>query len=220
MHPLLKYCGNRSLADLQVSLAGSADYIGLVFTRRSRRTVRADQVRAWLDHMAVPKDKALVGVFADDPIEMIEDVVKSVPLQVIQLHGKETPRFLKQVKAKTGTTVWKALHHGPDTLRAMRQYHGIADGFVIDTKVRGALGGTGVSFDWKCVPNYTAEAARQRVLCFIAGGITAENIAHLLDYRPDGIDIASGIERNSRKSGELIRKIEEKVRKYDQAAAD
>jgi phosphoribosylanthranilate isomerase len=93
----------------------------------------------------------------------------------------------------------------------MRQYAGVADGYVVDSRVSGAWGGTGVAFDWSNVPFYLEEAARQAVPCFIAGGITPENVERLLAYRPYGIDISSGIEENGEKSVEKMKEIEKKV---------
>ncbi|RYL94891.1 phosphoribosylanthranilate isomerase [Sporolactobacillus sp. THM7-4] len=220
MRPILKYCGNHSLSDVTVSMAGKADYIGFIFTKKSRRTVTAVQVRDWLDQVQCSGRKKLVGVFADDPVERIESVLNTVPLQVIQLHGHESPRELRLIRSRTRTTVWKALHHGVNTLEKMRAYSGSTDGYVIDTKVKGQLGGTGVTFDWESVPEYMQEASRQRVPCLIAGGVTPANIARLLAYRPDGIDIASGIEDGFQKSSLLIRKIEEKVWDFNDQRAE
>ncbi|GGL47144.1 N-(5'-phosphoribosyl)anthranilate isomerase [Sporolactobacillus putidus] len=221
MRPVLKYCGNHSLSDIKVTMASQADYLGFIFTPRSKRTVRPDQVAEWLEDVGGIKKKKLVGVFADDSIELIEKVLQIVPLHVIQLHGEEQPPYVEQVKSRTGKTVWKALHHEKGTPEKMRWYAGLADGYVIDTKVKGAIGGTGVSFDWDSVPGYMAESTRQHAECLIAGGISPENIESLLSQNPVGIDIASGIETNFRKDGRLIRKIEEKVRmQNDQAATD
>ncbi|MDD9148664.1 phosphoribosylanthranilate isomerase [Sporolactobacillus sp. CQH2019] len=220
MRPVLKYCGNHSLSDVKITAASRADYLGFIFTRKSKRTVRADQVAEWLKRTEA-KGKKLVGVFADDSVERIEKVLQTVPLQVIQLHGAEQPPYVERVRSKTGRTVWKALRHGKNTLEAMRRYAGIVDGYIIDTKVKGAIGGTGVSFDWDSVPGYMAESARLHTPCLIAGGISPDNIDKLLSRHPIGIDIASGIETNFQKDGRLIRKIEERVeRQNDQTTAD
>lgn len=202
-------------------MASKADYLGFIFTKKSKRTVRPDQVAGWLESVRGKSGKKLVGVFADDSLELIERVLQIVPLEVIQLHGEEQPSYLEQVKSITGKTVWKALHHEKDALEKMRRYAGIADGYVIDTKFKGAVGGTGISFDWRSVPDYMTESSRQRTLCLIAGGISPGNIDRLLIQKPIGIDMASGIESDFHKDGRLIRKIEEKVRmQNDQATTD
>lgn len=218
MRPVLKYCGNRSLEDVRTTLASSADFIGFIFTKKSRRTVSAEQVKNWLHVLTVPVEKKIVGVFADDSAETIEKVVRTVPLDVIQLHGHERPEDVLSIRAITRRPVWKALHHDREALARLRTYEGSANGYVIDTKVKGALGGTGVSFDWDRVPDYMEEAARQHVLCLIAGGVGPGNIQELLSKHPAGIDIASGIEHRARKDSGLIHQIEEKVQAYEQAA--
>ncbi|MFT8319225.1 MAG: phosphoribosylanthranilate isomerase [Sporolactobacillus sp.] len=217
MQPMLKFCGNHSFEDLKKTIASRADYIGMIFTEKSRRTVTGEQAANWLKRLA-PHQKKLVGVFADDTLDQIQRVLRQVPLDVLQFHGGESPQFLSRVKAITRRSVWKAIHHRPDAREEMRAFTGIADGFVIDTKVSGQLGGTGISFDWAAIPGYQAEAARQKALCFIAGGVMPENIGSLLRYQPAGIDISSGIERNFHKDRTLILKIEEKVLKQDDQA--
>lgn len=211
MRPLLKFCGNHSYEDLKLTASSKADFIGFIFTEKSRRTVSAAQAAGWLEQLGTVLKKKMVGVFANDSLEQVKLVTKTVPLDIVQLHGSETPRQTAAFKQSLGLPVWKALHHGADTLQQMRRYNGLADGFVIDTKVNGQLGGTGVSFDWTAVPDYMREAKRQRVHCLIAGGVTPDNIDALLNYQPMGIDLASGIERAFHKDSEQIRKIEEKV---------
>ncbi|WP_326407525.1 phosphoribosylanthranilate isomerase [Sporolactobacillus sp. THM19-2] len=188
-----------------------ADFIGFIFTVRSKRVVQAPEVSCWLKELGDGAGKKLVGVFADDSIEKISDVLGHVALDVIQLHGHESPQEAADIRRTTGVSVWKAIHHGPDTVEMMHSYGGMVDGFVIDTKVKGMMGGTGKTFDWNSVPAYEAEAKEQHVPCLIAGGVKPENIQHLLAFQPSGIDISSGIESHFRKDCHLMRKIEEKV---------
>lgn len=211
MRPMLKYCGNQSLADLRLVNASRADYIGFIFTEKSKRTVQPQQVADWLRRTPLRPGKQLVGVFADDAEETIAGTLGHVALDVLQFHGNETPEFVRRIKQTSGRRVWKTLHHGADTQLQMQRFAGLVDGYIVDTKVAGQLGGTGQSFDWASVPGYKAEAARQGVRCLIAGGIRPQTITRLLSFRPDGIDIASGIERNDQKDGTLIQLIEEKV---------
>lgn len=221
MRPKLKYCGNHSLADVEITMDSRADYLGFIFTRKSRRAVSPFQAAAWLKQTGTMTKKEIVGVFANDSIGFIEKTARIVGLDVIQLHGNESPEFAAEIRKMTGVQVWKVLHHSCLALNTMRLYEGHVDGYVIDTKVSGQLGGTGLSFDWHHVPLYTQEAGRQRATCLIAGGIRPENVGSLLRYHPDGIDISSGIETDFHKDCERIRKIEEKVCGInDQATAD
>ncbi|OQP05918.1 N-(5'-phosphoribosyl)anthranilate isomerase [Geobacillus sp. 46C-IIa] len=208
----LKYCGNRSAGDVQAALASGADYLGFIFAE-SRRNVSPEEVKRWLAPASLG-DKQLVGVFVNASVDRITAIALQLPLHVIQCHGRETPAELAAVKEAARRAVWKAIHHGDGALEAMKQYAGVADGYVVDSRVAGAWGGTGVSFDWEAVPHYLEEAARQGVPCFIAGGITPDNVERLLAYRPDGIDISSGIETDGRKDPAKMKQIEEKVKQY------
>jgi phosphoribosylanthranilate isomerase len=208
----LKYCGNRTASDLQKGIRSNANYLGLIFAE-SKRKVEVDMVKQWLQSISLG-DKQLVGVFVNAPIDKIIHATSQLPLAVIQCHGREAVEQIAKIKEVTGLPVWKAIHHGENALVAMKQYAGVADGYVVDSRVNGAWGGTGISFDWKNVPLYLEEAARQAVPCFIAGGITPENIEKLLPYRPYGIDISSGIEENGEKSVQKMKEIEKKVANY------
>lgn len=192
-------------------MASRANDIGFIFTPESKRTVSARQVGDWLRVVGRPNGKRLVAVFADDSLAVIERIVRELPIDVVQLHGHESPEAAAAVRRRTGKVVWKAVRHGDRSLEIMRTYAGIADGYVVDTKVRGQLGGTGLTFDWTAVPAYMNEARRLGAICLIAGGICPENIDRLLSYRPMGIDIASGIETNGRKDKQQIEKIEQRV---------
>jgi phosphoribosylanthranilate isomerase len=210
--PVLKYCGNRTASDLQKSVRSRANYVGLIFAE-SKRKVEVEMVKQWLQYISLG-GKQLVGVFVNAPIDQITHAASQLPLAVIQCHGHETVEHIAKIKEVTDLSVWKAIHHDEKALAKMKQYAGVADGYVVDSRVNGAWGGTGMTFDWKNVPFYLEEAARQAVPCFIAGGITPENIEKLLSYRPYGIDISSGIEENGEKSIKKMKEIEEKVANY------
>ncbi|RLP90426.1 phosphoribosylanthranilate isomerase [Geobacillus stearothermophilus] len=205
----LKYCGNRSAEDVRAALASGADYLGFIFAD-SKRRVSPAEVKRWLASAPLG-GKQLVGVFVNAAAEQIAAVTAELPLHIIQCHGRETPNEVAAVKEVTRRAVWKAIHHDDGALEAMKQYAGMADGYVVDSRVAGLWGGTGVAFDWEAVPRYLEEAARQGVPCFIAGGVTPDNIERLLLYRPDGIDISSGIETDGRKDPKKMKQIEEKI---------
>ncbi|WP_461200650.1 phosphoribosylanthranilate isomerase [Anoxybacillus sp. TBDG-1] len=207
---VLKYCGNRSLQDVQLIAKSKADYIGFVFAE-SKRKVEPKDVKRWLSVVQLGA-KQIVGVFVHPTLCSVASVLEHVPLSIIQCHGMETIQTVKQLKESFHIPVWKAIHHSPGAWTYMRAWKGIADGFVIDSGRKGAWGGTGISFDWCNVPQYMEEAYKQGVPCFIAGGITPDNVEQLLAYEPFGIDISSGIEENDRKSEQKIKTIEQKVK--------
>jgi phosphoribosylanthranilate isomerase len=212
LQPLLKLCGNHSLEDTAHSLSSTADYIGFVFADSKRRVSRK-QIQEWLT-VHEKKEKKLVALFVNETAETIRTIISSLPIDIIQCHGNESAEEIDKIKRTTKLTVWKAIHHNEEALNLMKTYHGIADGFIVDCKVGNQWGGTGVSFDWTYIPTYLNEGKKQGVPVFIAGGINPDNIEHVLDYQPDGIDVSSGIEENGRKSRKLIRQLEERMNRY------
>ncbi|WP_099351687.1 phosphoribosylanthranilate isomerase [Fredinandcohnia onubensis] len=212
--PLIKYCGNKSYEDLQVVAKSKADYIGFIFAT-SKREVNPVYVKQWLQKIDL-KDKQTVGIFVNAGLEEIETVLANVPLSVIQCHGTESVDFITQLKKKTGTTVWKVIHHDEQALRTMEEFADVADGYVVDTKIANVWGGSGITFDWQSIPVYQQEANRQGVPCFIAGGVGPENIDSLLSYKIDGFDISSGIEYEGKKNQNIIQTIEKWVDKFEE----
>lgn len=208
MTALLKYCGNHSFEDIVVTSNSQAHYLGFVFAP-SKRCVSPEEVANWLGELKVTQK--LVGVFVNASLLEIEDVIKHVPLDVIQCHGDETPEFITNLKTHLNKPIWKVIHHSELGLRAMKKYSGLVDGFVIDSKVASARGGTGVTFDWEAIPSYQRESLAQNVPCFIAGGINVNTIENLLQYEPLGIDLSSGIEEHGRKSAEIKNQFETRL---------
>ena len=196
--PELKLCGNRSLEDWESVRVSGVPYAGFIFANSVRR-VTNEQVKNWLSEFPPLNDMKIVGVFVNPELEELAQTVSEVPLDILQLHGNETPAFLAKVKQMTGKTIWKVIHHGKSSLNEMRRYDGIADGYIVDTKLPGQWGGTGKRFDWDSIPSYQAEAAVQKVPLFVAGGVKVDNVQELLPYQLDGIDVSSGIESNDRK---------------------
>ncbi len=214
MRPLLKYCGNHSLSDLQQVRDSEADYVGVVFAS-SGRQVTATSLALWLNKVTLNNKQKLVGLFVNPTLEEITNVIKEVPLDIIQLHGTETPEFVAEIKEKCQLPLWKVIHHEIDALKKMEAYSSIVTAFVIDSKVKGAWGGTGITFDWSHIPTYIQEGRRLNLPVFIAGGINGENISDLLTYEPDGIDISSGIERNGMKDIDEMKRIEKRINNHE-----
>lgn len=209
--PLIKYCGNKSFEDVQVVAKSKAHYIGFIFAN-SKRKVHPVDVKNWLKKVDI-HDKKTVGIFVNAELKEIEAVLENVSLSVIQCHGTESVDFIKEVKNRTSLHVWKVIHHDDQGPGTMKEFAGIADGYVVDTKVANKWGGSGISFDWKSIPYYQQEAKIQGVPCFIAGGIDSNNIENLLSYEIDGFDISSGIELEGKKDHTIIQTIEKWVDK-------
>ncbi|UCZ54784.1 tryptophan synthase subunit beta [Bacillus shivajii] len=210
MNPLIKFCGMRTEEDYKKAVHSKADYIGFVFVK-SKRQVRKNDVKKWVEQTPPKQKQRLVGVFVNEANETVIDIANACKLDVIQLHGEESPIDIMYLKERLQVGVFKTIHHDLDGLRKMQQYCDVADGYVVDTKTT-SWGGSGVSFDWTQVPTYTDEAKSQGVPCFIAGGIHERNIGKLHRYNPTGIDISSGIETNERKDEEKMEAITSKTK--------
>lgn len=209
-HLKLKYCGNHTLDDFRITRKGKSQYLGVVFAE-SKRQVTAEQLQHWLEQLADLRGKKLVGLFVNADTETVIRVLNHVSLDVIQLHGHESPEVAAAISEATKLPVWKVLHHDEEALSLMKTYEHIVDGYVVDCKVKDQWGGSGQSFDWTAIPQYTEEAKRQGVPCFIAGGISDDNIAELLPYAPDGVDLSSGLESEGAKDEKRMKRLEKRI---------
>jgi phosphoribosylanthranilate isomerase len=180
----IKLCGLRRPEDAVACAEAGADEIGVVLAARSRRRVSLAQAREI--RTALPARVPLVGVFQDATLEELAEAVRAVPLGAVQLHGAlpggAVPRSLP-------VPLYRALHVAlPGRLELP------SDGLEGFARVLldGPHGGSGQGFDWSQVP-----AARPRLglPIFLAGGLSPANVAEAIRAaRPDGVDVASGIE--------------------------
>ncbi|MCF6137436.1 phosphoribosylanthranilate isomerase [Pseudalkalibacillus berkeleyi] len=208
----LKLCGIRSKQDYDlVSQYSEVDYIGFIFAE-SKRQVKPEIVKQWINE---DSPASHVGIFVNPSIEEVLETIDFAPIDIIQLHGNESTSFLHELKSKTNIEIWKALPHTPETIGKMDNYVDTVDGFVIDTKVQGQWGGTGIRFDWDAIPTYVRYSQRMNIKCLIAGGINPSNVEECLSYKPIGIDLSSGIETNENKDREKMNGLIERMNQYE-----
>lgn len=211
----IKFCGNHSLLDVKNTTSSDAHYIGFVFAK-SKRQVKPKEVQQWLAQVEHKSSKQrTVGVFVNNTVEFIEQAVRVASLDIVQLHGTETPAFAERLKKVCDVDVWKVIHHDDRALDRMEQFGQSIDAFLIDNKSERAWGGTGKAFDWSFVPRYIKKAHSFQKPCFIAGGINVMNVRDLMKYQPDGIDLASGIETNLKKNKQKMIELQERVKLND-----
>ena len=215
----VKICGLRTADDLLAAAHAGADLCGLVFVpgRRRRVPVEAavEAVRAF--RAAWPRTRpAVVGLFADQPLEEVQETVRRVGLDAVQLCGGEPLAYCKAVGAPVLKVlpVDDALPRQELTLALGAHLAALErEGFgaVLDRYERGLQGGTGRSFDW----GVAAELARgHRFL--LAGGLTPENVAQAVArVRPWGVDVSSGVETHGVKDHARVRAFIAAVREAD-----
>lgn len=182
--PRVKICGITSVADARAAVCAGADAIGLVFYRRSPRAVTLEQAKAIA--LAAGPFVTVTGLFVDPEPDHVRQVLREVPLQLLQFHGRETPSFCESF----GRAYMKALRMSPelDVKSAIAEHPG-ASAVLLDAYVQGVPGGTGQRFDWRRVPQ---RAARPIVL---AGGLRPDNVAAAIAAtRPEAVDVSGGVE--------------------------
>jgi len=200
----LKICGIRSLEEIQDLKDLPIDYFGCIFAPRSPRYVSVALVKE-ITEIAHSEGKQTVGVFVNAPLEQIADIVNLTGIDVVQLHGEESPDICKMLTTK-GITVWKAFSI-KDKLLPMEDYLPYMTLPLLDTKGI-AEGGNGLVFNWKLLERLTPYSF------ILAGGISVENVQKALSYQPAIIDVNSKVEQDNRKSRQLIEKLIKEIEKY------
>ena len=197
---LAKICGLNDAAGLDAAVAGGAEMIGFVFFPPSPRAV-APELAAALSARAPQADGSgaggplRVGLFVDATDEEIGAVLDAVPLDILQLHGEETPARCAELRAGFGRPVMKALGIASAAdLDLLDEYAPAVDRFLLDAKPPpGATipGGNASVFDWSLL----AGRAIPRPW-LLAGGLTPENVAAAVHATgAPGVDVSSGVER-------------------------
>jgi phosphoribosylanthranilate isomerase len=215
MRTRVKYCGLVRPQDVDAAVAIGADAVGFVFYPRSPRLLDAETAAGL--RRRLPSWVAAVGLFVNEPAELIEPIARRVGLDVIQLHGDET---LDQARLLR-TTWWKALRIGApggsgadpasgQIARALAQY-GEAEFCLLDSLSPG-FGGSGKTFDWTVVP---PDAGPRLIM---SGGLDAANVGSAIaSVRPFGVDTSSGIQAGNPREKDVGRmeQFMEAVRRAD-----
>ena len=184
MSVTVKICGVTSVDDAQAAVAAGADAVGLMFFEGSPRHVSLAEAKVIVE--SFPPSVVRVGVFVNADASLVNRAVLECTLNVLQFHGEESPEFCSQF----GVMTLKAIRVRDESSLAEMERFG-TDGFLLDAFSKEARGGTGESFNW--------ELARRATECgkpiFLAGGLTAENVAEAVRVvEPFAVDVSSGVE--------------------------
>ena len=201
----VKICGLATLNDVRACADAGANYMGLVFFEKSPRNIIIPAARELA--LAAPLGLAKVALVVNPSDAELDAITGTVPLDMLQLHGRETPERVAEVKARYGLPVMKAVGIADgDDLPKLESYFGVADQILVDAKPPkgGELpGGNGLSFDWRLI-------AGRRWPCpwMLAGGLTPENVAEAVKMTgAKQVDVSSGVEdAPGQKNAELIQK--------------
>ncbi len=184
MKTYIKICGITRSEDAIAAAQLGANALGLVFYPPSPRAVSIPQAQAIAK--VTPPFVQLVGLFVNATVEEIEEVLKEIPLNLLQFHGEEMPDFCEQFHRP----YIKALHikEGLDLNEQVRAYKN-ARGVLLDTFNPILKGGTGETFDWTKIPQHLEKPL------ILAGGLNAANVKQaILQANPSAVDVSGGVE--------------------------
>jgi len=208
----LKICGIRSIEEIQELKDLPIDYFGCIFVSKSPRFV-SNELAKEITGIVHSAGKKTVGVFLDEKIENIVDIIKKTDIDTIQLHGGETPEYCKELYLKLeeyekeyNKKIKKLqIKIGNHSLPEIKEYSKYIEFPLFDAKGVNA-GGNGIVFDWNIL------GSMEEYSFILAGGLEKENIAEALSYSPAILDVNSKVEINNRKNRKLIEEVITEIR--------
>ena len=195
----IKLCGLSRTRDILAANQLRPEYIGFVFAPKSSRYISSEQARE-LKALLSPQIRA-VGVFVNEGIDRVEELLNSGVIDLAQLHGSEDADYIRQLRTRTGKPVIQAFRITSEE-DVKRAEHSMADHILLD-----AGAGTGTVFDWSMLQQI-------RRSYFLAGGLGPENVKGAVErLHPYAVDISSGIETDGSKDPEKMAAFVTAVRK-------
>lgn len=189
----VKICGLKSPQDVDAVSKAGASYAGFVFFPKSPRHVEITQARELA--LCAPVGLCKVALTVNAGNEALDAITATVPLDMLQLHGNESPERVTEIKTRYGLPVMKAIGVADaEDLKKIDLYSQVADQLLIDAKPpkNAALpGGNGLSFDWRLL------AGRKYWQCpwMLAGGLNVANVAEAIKMTgARQVDVSSGVE--------------------------
>lgn len=182
---IVKVCGMREAENIRAVEALGVDWMGFIFWESSSRYVSQHP-----DYL--PMRAKRVGVFVDAPLDVVHQQVEAFGLDVVQLHGSESPTYLRDLRDAlgNGASIVKAFSiANRDDLSQTSLYEGMADYYLFDTKAQLA-GGNGRKFDWSVLVYYNGSTP-----FLLSGGIGPDDASHISVFRHPQL---AGIDLNSR----------------------
>jgi phosphoribosylanthranilate isomerase len=207
----VKICGITRPEDALHAADEGVDAIGLVFYDKSPRCVTAEQAAEVCK--VLPAFVTTVALFKDEAADTIRQVLKQVPLDLLQFHGSESAEFCRQfgkpyIKALGMDMGMDAGMEGDNNVSRLAEAYFDARGLLLDSHAPGAAGGTGESFDWDIVPQDLPQPL------ILAGGLDVDNVGEAIRaVKPYAVDVSSGVESEKGiKNADLITAFMNKVR--------
>jgi phosphoribosylanthranilate isomerase len=206
----IKVCGITCQEDARAAVAAGADALGFIFVEQSPRLVEPDMVRSITGELPPFIDR--VGVFRNEEIEVVEEIIHYCRLSLVQLHGSELPEYCGKITCK----VLKSFCLRPESdHEELAAYADTVSGFLLDTYHEDLAGGTGMVFDWNLVAHVKPPGP-----VILAGGLNPENVGEAIrQVKPFAVDVNSGVEyQPGRKDTDKLKSFVQEVRKADEQA--
>ena len=207
----IKVCGITESEDARAAVAAGADGLGFIFVPQSPRHIEPDMVRKIT--RGLPPLVDAVGVFVDEEIEAVQEIMQYCCLSFVQLHGSETPGYCENISCR----VIKSFSIGQETkIGDFTPYAEAVSGFLLDTYHKDMAGGTGLTFDWQLLEHIKPPGP-----LVLAGGLTPDNVGDAIrQVKPFAVDVNSGVEyQPGRKDPDKLKSFVHAVRKADEHAS-
>jgi len=191
MKPLVKICGITNIEDALLLAENGVDFLGFIFFEKSKRNLeilKATEIVNKIKKKFVEKSPLFVGVFVNPDENFVKKVVSFVGIDYIQLHGGESPDFVKRMPLP----VIKAFRiQNMNDFNKTSEYN--SKYFLFDSFSDKGYGGTGESFNWQLLKKFNEQNRNKKY--FLSGGLGPSNIARaILELHPFAVDLSSGLE--------------------------
>lgn len=209
----VKICGIMTRDAALACAEYGADAVGFVFAR-SRRQLTPEAAQEIC--RIVPPWMEKIGVFVDAPWSLVDEIRRYAGLTGLQFHGKETPEYCARF-VDMGVKVIKGFRVGsPEAGDCGVPGDYDVHGYLFESCVPGAAGGTGCAWDWGLVGRFREAYNLPRDRIILAGGLTPGNVIRAIEAaQPSGVDVSSGVESDGKKDPRKIREFIEKVRRWE-----
>lgn len=197
MSTWIKMCGTTNLADAQACVDAGVDALGFIFAE-SPREIEARS--AGEISRAVPEHIERIGVFVNEPAEKVVQIAQDAALTGVQLHGDESPSYVKQLLRLAGDLklrIIKAIPADFGRNMGLGYFDGgeeFVDAIMVDSGSVTMRGGTGQVFDWLRTGDFIMWL-EQRTKLIVAGGLNPQNVSAAISlFHPHGVDVVTGVE--------------------------
>ena len=202
----VKICGITNIRDAKYAVESGADALGFVFYTNSRRAIMPERAKEIIQK--IPGSISRVGVFVNEEIGTVKEIVSFCGLHLIQLHGDESPQYCGEFPMSS--LIKTVSHWADEEIKKLEDY--CVKAILVDAHDPGHYGGTGKNSDWAL-----ALKVKKIHPLILAGGLNRENIKKAIEtVGPHGVDINSGVEASpGKKDPYKIREIVEIIRETD-----